>query len=74
MGCNHAAKGENMPVKTVLAKLYKITGTTEKGHSKALLIVSRNPVDAIKTAATEFYIERVTEVSELEQVWTPRSL
>jgi hypothetical protein len=61
-------------VKTVLAKLYKIAGTTEKGLSKALLIVSRNPQDAIKTAVTEFYMERVTEVSELEQVWTPRSL
>ena len=59
---------------TVRAKLYKVTGITEKGHSTALLIVSRNPLDAIKTAATEFYIERVTEVSELEQVWTPRSL
>lgn len=63
-----------MQAKTVAATLYKIAGTTEKGVRKALLIVSRNPVDAIKTATTEFYIERVTDVSEVsELVWTPRS-
>jgi hypothetical protein len=59
---------------TVLAKLYKVIGTTARGHRRALMIVSRNLQDAIKTAATEFYMDRVTEVAELEQVWTPRSL
>jgi hypothetical protein len=59
----------------VARTLYKIAGTTEKGHSRALLIVSKNPQDAIKVAETEFWIERVTDVSEVsELVWTPTSL
>jgi hypothetical protein len=64
-----------MPAKTVAASLYKVSGTTENEIHKALLIVSRNPLDAIKVAETEFGIERVTDVSEVsELVWTPTSL
>jgi hypothetical protein len=58
--------------KTVSANLYKVSGITENGHNRALMIVSRNPQDAIKTAVAEFYVEHVMEVSEIEQVWTPR--
>jgi len=72
----NAAKGQTMksPASTVIAKLYRITGTTDKGINKSLLIVSRTPIDAIKTAENDFFIDHVTEVSELERVWTPRSL
>jgi hypothetical protein len=64
-----------MPAKTVARSLYKVVGTTENETHKELLIVSRNPLDAIKTATTEFCIERVTDVSEVsELVWTPTSL
>jgi hypothetical protein len=62
------------PASTVIAKLYRITGTTDKGVNKTLLIVEKSPLDVIKTAENDFCIERVTGLTELEQVWTPRSL
>jgi hypothetical protein len=58
-------------VKIVPRKLYKITGTTEKGHGKALLIVSRTPIDALHTAEKDFYITTVETLSvERDLVWT----
>ena len=59
----------------VARTLYKVAGSTKNEIHKELLIVSRNPQDAIKVAETEFWMERVTDVSEVsELVWTPRSL
>ena len=59
----------------VAKKLYKIAGRTEDGTHKELLIVQRNPIAALKTAESDFYIADVQSLSvERELVWTPTSL
>jgi hypothetical protein len=63
------------PKQVVVArKLYKIAGTTENEIHKELLIVSRSPIAALKTAESDFHIADVQSLSvERELVWTPRS-
>ncbi len=63
------------PASTVIANLYKITGTTDDYVRQTHLIASRTPIDAINIAEKEFGIMSIETLSlEQEQVWTSRSM